>query len=277
MLKDKAYAKINLSLNISKVREDGYHELEMVNLPLDFYDTVYLCESPDLEVISNVNLPENNTLIRAVEEARKEFGFRQNFRIVVQKEIPFESGLGGGSADAASVLRLLKKYFRWNAPEETMLKIAKRVGADVPFQYLNYPCYTTGIGEYCARIAMHGPYYVLLVKPNSGVSTPKAFKKFDEIGGDHPDLPALKRGLLDRDLKKIACAMGNSLERASFTLNLQVEPIKEEMKRMGLDCALMSGSGATVFALHTEKEPLEEAAKIFAKRFSFTKVVRILE
>ena len=276
MLKDKAYAKINAALNIKGVREDGYHELEMLNLPVDYYDTVRMIESPEMDVFSNIDLPANNSLIKAVECAREVFGFTQNFTIVLEKNIPFESGLGGGTADAASVLRLLREHFHLEDREEDFLKIAAKVGADVPFQYVNRPCITEGIGEKLEPVRLRHLYWVLLVKPNSGVSTPKAFAKYDEIGGSHPDVRKLAEAMESGNLAGIAATRGNSLEEAAFTLNRQIEPILHEMRRMGLEASGMSGSGSTVFAIHDDKRVLDMAKKMFEKRFNFTAVCRIL-
>ncbi|MEA4874427.1 4-(cytidine 5'-diphospho)-2-C-methyl-D-erythritol kinase [Anaerorhabdus sp.] len=277
-MKERAYAKINLSLDVVKRRDDGYHELNMIMVPLEFYDVLSMEISDEMSMESNAGyLPktEKNTIIKAIEVLRKEYGFKENFKIVLQKHIPTQAGLAGGSADAAAALRLIKRLLKINMSKEKMIELAKKVGADVPFCCINKPALVSGIGEKIIPFEAITDFYVLLVKPYKGVSTKTAFEMLDFETAYHPDCLQMKQALEMGDYEEIIHALGNTLEQPSFKLVPEIAKIKERLIELGMDGVLMSGSGSTVFGLTQSEECLDNAAKEIKKIASFIRKTKI--
>ena len=149
-MKERAFAKINLCLDVVRRREDGYHDLRMIMVPIDFYDVLELHPAEETTMELNRSyLPVNdkNTVIKAIHVMQERCGFTQNFACILQKHIPTQAGLAGGSADAAAAIRMINRIMRLNLSQEEMIEIAKEVGADVPFCTVNRPALVEGIGE----------------------------------------------------------------------------------------------------------------------------------
>ncbi len=279
-MKDKAYGKINLCLNVVGKREDGYHELEMIMVPIDFFDWVSIEVDSEMSFTSNAKyLPktEKNTVIKAINIIKEEYGIEENFKVEVTKHIPTQAGLAGGSADAAAAIRILKKMFNLDMDHQTMIEIAKQVGADVPFCCFNKPAFVSGIGEEMELFKMKSDWKVLLVKPYRGVSTPRAFEHLDLDRADHPDCRQMKEALERQEDELVLKNLENTLEQPSFELVPVIQEIKEELIELGMDGALMSGSGSTVFALTKDNDLLEEVSQKMKKKRLFVRKTRILE
>ncbi len=278
-MKDRAYAKINLCLNVVGKREDGYHELEMIMVPIDFFDWVSIEIAEEMSFESNAQyLPttEKNTVIKAIEVLRQEYGFQENFKVEVRKHIPTQAGLAGGSADAAATIRILKKMLQLDMSNKKMIELAKKVGADVPFCCFNKPAYVSGIGEEMDHFKINSDWEVLLVKPYRGVSTPKAFKILNLQEASHPDCEKVKEALIKGDRQGVVDNLGNTLEQAAFQLVPAIKQIKEELLELGMDGVLMSGSGSTVFALSNNKVLLETATREMKRKKCFVRRTKIL-
>lgn len=276
MLKDKANAKINLGLNIVGILPNGYHQLEMLELPLELADEISIFPSEEYNFICNVSLPENNTVYKAFEVCKNKYRFKENFTIVLTKQIPSQAGLGGGSADGAAMLRLLNQYYQWNNPKE-LLKLAQEVGADVPFCLLNKPALVTGIGEKVKLIPFtDSDYYVLLIKPHQGVSTQLCYRNYEDDQADHPDIELLAKSLIEGNEPLIKKYQGNSLENAAFKLNPQIRPIKQELVNYGFNIVLMTGSGACVYALSKDYTQIQQAYSHFKNRYEYVAVTKVL-
>lgn len=278
-MKERAYAKINLSLDVISKREDGYHELNMIMVPLDFYDLISIEISDEMSMESNAGyLPktEKNTIIKAIEVMREEYGFTENFKIVVQKHIPTQAGLAGGSADAAAAIRIVKRLLKIDIPKKKMLELAKKVGADVPFCCLNKPSVVSGIGEKIEVFDAITDFHVLLVKPYKGVSTKMAFKMLDFNNVEHPNCKNMKDALVTGDYEKVIASLGNTLEQPSMQLVPEIAKIKAKLLELGMDGVLMSGSGSTVFGLTQSEECLNHAAIEMKKIASFVRKTKIL-
>lgn len=277
-MKERAYAKINLSLDVVRRREDGYHELNMIMVPLEFYDVLSMEISDEMTMESNAGyLPktDKNTIIKAINVLREEYGFTENFKIQLQKHIPTQAGLAGGSADAAATIRLVKRLLNINMSKEKMIELAKKVGADVPFCCINKPAFVTGIGEKIETFEAITDFYVLLVKPYKGVSTKTAFETLDFTTAIHPNCIMMKEALEKGDYQGIIDSLGNTLEQPSFKLVPEIAKIKEKLLELGMDGVLMSGSGSTVFGLTKSEECLENAAIQIKKMASFIRKTKI--
>lgn len=278
VMKERAYAKINLSLDVVGKRDDGYHELNMIMVPLDFYDVIDIEVADEMSMESNAGyLPktEKNTIIKAIEVLRREYGFKENFKIVVQKHIPTQAGLAGGSADAAAAIRIVKKLLSLDMSRSKMLDLAKQVGADVPFCCLNKPAFVSGIGEKIDVFDAVTDFHVLLVKPFKGVSTKTAFTMLDFNEAKHPDCLKMKSALMEGSYEGVIGALGNTLEQPSMKLVPEIAKIKEKLLELGMDGVLMSGSGSTVFGLTQSEECLKHAAIEIKKIASFVRKTKI--
>ena len=271
-MKQRAYAKINLCLDVVCRREDRYHELEMIMAPVNLYDTLNFEFCDELRLQSNVPylpLDRRNTIIKAIELLREEYGFKENFEITLQKHIPTQAGMAGGSTDGAAAIRALNKMLRLGMDNDKMVEIAKKVGADVPFCLRSRPAFVTGIGENLEHFRVHTPFYLLLVKPYKGVSTKVAFETLDFSSAQHPDCRKMRQALMNNDYDGVIQSLGNTLEQSAFKLVPQIAAIKKDLLAMGFDGALMSGSGSTVFALTRDPELLEKGAAAMRKKAAF--------
>lgn len=277
-MKERAYAKINLCLDVVKKRGDGYHELNMIMVPIDFYDVLEMNISTTMTMNTNVGflpMDDKNTIIKAIEVMRKEYGFSENFAIHLTKHIPTQAGLAGGSADGAATMRMVKRLLKLEISDEKMVAMAKKVGADVPFCVQNRPAFVSGIGENLDFFDFTSDFYIFLVKPYKGVSTKMAFEQLDFTQCSHPDAKAMKKALINQDYRNTLNELGNSLEQSAFNLVPQIAQIKEELIQFGFDGALMSGSGSTVFALSKDESLVNRACIAFRKNGCFIRKTRI--
>ena len=173
-MKIKAYAKINLALDVLGVRDDGYHELRMIMVPLDFFDDMDISYSEEMEYSSNrpyIFFDENNTIVKAFNIMKEEFGIKENFKVVLNKMIPTQAGLAGGSTDGAAIIKFLNVKYNLQLSDEKIKELCLKIGADVYFNYYSKPALVEGLGDKLTFIDIKDDYHVLLVKPKRGVST----------------------------------------------------------------------------------------------------------
>ena len=278
-MKDRAYAKINLCLDVVGKRDDGYHELNMIMVPIDFYDVLEMYPAAETSLSLNRSfLPvnEKNTIIKAIMVMQEMFNIQTGFACTLQKHIPTRAGLAGGSADAAAAIRMINKMMNLRLSFREMAEIGQKVGADVPFCIYNVPAVVKGFGDIILPFHCSPDFGILLVKPKRGVSTKEAFAVVDQAEQPHPDVEAMRDALINNDYEKIAASLGNSLEIASLQLVKEIRYIKERMLERGFDGALMSGSGSTVFGITRNSRLLDEVMEeMKAERF-FVRKTRII-
>lgn len=244
-------AKINLGLNIVSKREDGYHNLETIFYPIPIHDALEIIEaknSPHDTLIEAGNKVEthadDNLVMKALRAMRSKYDFPK-LDVHLLKKIPFGAGLGGGSADAAFMLRLINDKFGLGASDKELADIAVKLGADCPIFIYNRPMYAEGIGEELEEIdlSLKG-YYLVLVKPDVFVSTKDAFSKIK------PATPQMNlRTVAKLPIGEWKNHMINDFETSIFSLYPQVGEIKEELYKQGALYASMSGSGSSVFGI----------------------------
>ncbi len=279
-MKERAFAKINLCLDVVRRREDGYHDLRMIMVPIDFYDVLELMPSEETTMTLNRSyLPVNdkNTVIKAIHVMQERYGFTQNFACTLQKHIPTQAGLAGGSADAAAAIRMINRIMKLDLSVEEMIDVAKEVGADVPFCTINRPALVEGIGEKIQPFSCHSDFGILLVKPRRGVSTKAAFGglNFDTI--QHPDVDGMKTALENGDYEGMISRLGNSLEEISLQLVEEIRDVKEQLTELGFDGVLMSGSGSTVFGITKSPRLLRESSDLMRANGYFVRMTRIIQ
>ena len=279
-MKERAFAKINLCLDVVGRREDGYHDLRMIMVPIDFYDVLEVVPAEETTMSLNRNyLPVNdkNTVIKAIHVMQQRCGFDQNFACTLQKHIPTQAGLAGGSADAAAAIRMINRLMKLNLSTEEMIAIAKEVGADVPFCTLNRPALVEGIGEKIQPFRCFSDFGILLVKPRRGVSTKAAFGglNFDTI--EYPDVDGMKTALEKGDYDGMIARLGNSLEEISLQLVEEIRDVKEQLVDLGFDGVLMSGSGSTVFGITRSPRLLRESSQLMRANGYFVRMTKIID
>ena len=278
-MKERAYAKINLCLDVAGRRDDGYHELKMIMVPINFYDVLEMTKAEETTLVLNrAYLPvnEKNTIIKAIRVMQERFGVTSEYACTLQKHIPTRAGLAGGSADAAAAIRMIAKMERLNVTRDELIDAAKEVGADVPFCLLNRPAYVSGIGEKIIPFTCQPDFDILLVKPRRGVSTKDAFDIVDREEPVHPDCEAMRKALIENDYQGIVSSLGNSLESAAVQLVSEIRTVKEKLTAYGFDGVLMSGSGSTVFAITKNEELMEKAIDELRRENYFVRRTNIL-
>lgn len=271
-----AYAKINLTLDIMGKRRDGYHLLRMAMQSVSLCDTLTLerAAGGGIRLIcreEGVPLDSENTVFRAAEGFFRYCGMEtQGVRINIQKQIPSQAGLGGASADAAAALRALNLLFETGLTAEELCGIGLKVGADVPFCLLGGTRLAEGIGERIAALPPMPDCWIVLCKPNIGVSTKEAYALADR--GTIPYKPHTDRmaaALGTGKLEAVCKALGNHFEAV---LQLpEIESLKREMEALGALGAGMTGSGSVVFGLFEQEAAArcceQELQKIYREVF----------
>lgn len=274
-MKVEAHAKINLALDVVKRREDGYHDLRMIMLPLQLHDTLHveLAQQDELTCDGErMPLGENNLIFKALRYLRECWDLQGCFRIHVEKRIPMEAGLAGGSADAGAIIRAALSLNDRESDISKVARGAKQVGADVPFCVLDQSARVEGIGDVVIPLSDHCDFDILLVKPPTGVSTGKAYQTLDFTCAVHPDIDRVQQCLLNDDYTQLCKSLGNTLEQSAFLLNPEVAKLKQSLISNGVDAALMSGSGSTVFALGRDRRLLLDLQQLYAEKGYFAAV-----
>lgn len=262
----KAYAKINLGLDVLRRREDGYHEVKMIMQTVDIWDRLTFCEGsePGIELsVNDAALPagKDNLIYRAAELLIKEKNIRQGVKITLEKNIPVAAGMAGGSTDAAAVFHGLNELFDLSMSLEDMKKLGVKIGADVPYCIMGGTALSEGIGEILTPLGAPPACILVVAKPDIAVSTKFVYENLhaDRLKR-HPDIDGMTKAIKDGNLGGITERMGNVLETVTVREYPVIDQIKEQMKTEGAANALMSGSGPTVFGIFTEKEAAQSAA-----------------
>lgn len=275
----KAMGKINLSLDVVRRREDGYHEVRMIMQTVDLYDVITLTAlAPGTQKIvvetDNDTLPtdENNLVYKAAKLLMDEFEIAQGIRITLEKNIPIAAGMAGGSSDAATVLCGVNEMFGLGLSKEELMKRAVNIGADVPYCIMGKTALAEGIGEKLTALKDAPRCFVLIAKPDIDVSTKFVYENLHANELEyHPDIDKMIESIEADDLEGLCQVMGNVLETVTIPAYPVIEEIKHIMKENGAINAMMSGSGPTVFGIYDTKEKAEVAFQVLESRNNKTK------
>ncbi|MEK4873214.1 4-(cytidine 5'-diphospho)-2-C-methyl-D-erythritol kinase [Bacillus sp. FSL W8-0102] len=250
----KAPAKINLSLDVLHKRPDGYHEVEMVMTTIDLADRIELKELRQDEIrIDSHNrfVPDDhrNLAFQAAKLLKETYHIKKGVSISIDKAIPVAAGLAGGSSDAAAVLKGLNQMWQLGLSLEELADLGSQIGSDVSFCVFGGTALATGRGEKITPLPTPPNCWVVLAKPQIGVSTAEVYRnlKLEEVR--HPNTKAMIEAIVEQNYEKMCQNVGNVLESVTLKMHKEVAQIKEQMIRSGADAVLMSGSGPTVFAL----------------------------
>lgn len=272
-IKVKAYAKINLLLDIVSTRTDGYHDLFMIMQSVGVYDTVTVekIKGNDIKITCNVDdIPcdEKNIAYKSAMAFFKANKIRsRGIHIDIVKRIPHEAGLAGGSADGAGVLVALNEIYKTNLSKDELCKIGVTVGADVPFCIVGGTMLCQGVGDALSKVKPLRKCHIVLAKPDYGVNTGFAYKQFDTCGKVHtPDNFGMLCAMQSRDLSQICSKMENVFEQFIEVPN-RID-IKEIMRKNGAIGVCMSGSGPTIFGIFNSKD---DAVKVSVELKEYAK------
>ena len=243
-----APAKINLSLQIKGGRADGFHEIETLMAPISLADRLTIEKSQRAGVIdfscddNSLPVGEDNLVVRAAKLFRERTGNRSGIAITLEKKIPHGAGLGGGSSDAASTLMGLNELFQARLPEDELLKLAAELGSDVPFFIVRSAAVCRGRGELVTPVALEARFDLLLLKPNFGVPTPWAYRRWK----DSRELPGIDYAAQELDGIRFV----NDLERPVFEKFVFLARLKTWLREQPeVAVGLMSGSGSTMLGI----------------------------
>lgn len=267
----KANAKINLFLDVVSSRDDGYHNLDMVMLPIELHDSISFQKLPGYAdtyvTCDHIELKEAkyNLITKTINAMKQKFNIKDSFDVTVHKEIPICAGLGGGSSNAAATIKALNQMYKLNLSLEQMIEIGKEIGADIPFCLTNKPARVQGIGEKIRTIKLHHPYEVLIIKPEEGVSTKKMFALADQMELDHSNGDLIEKALVEGNDAEVAKNMFNSLEKPAIQTISEIQKFKDMLKADGFEMVLMSGSGSAVYALTTDHKKAHHAYRKYDK------------
>lgn len=263
--------KINLGLQVVRKRPDGYHELQTVFYPIPLRDNLELRELRNSDAPYALQLagqaiegnPDDNLIIKVYRQLKEEFDLPA-LDIYLYKHIPLGAGLGGGSSDAAFMMKGLNEVFELGLSDYEMERRLAGLGADCAFFVQNVPAYATGIGDELTPIPLSlKGMYIVLVKPDVFVSTREAYAGVTPKEPEHDLLKALRRPVTEwRD------RVVNDFEPSVFAAHPELAAVKQTLYDMGADYAAMSGSGSTLFGLFSR--PVPEARKVFKEHFVWT-------
>jgi 4-diphosphocytidyl-2-C-methyl-D-erythritol kinase len=245
-----AYAKINLDLRILYKRADGYHELRSVFQTVSLADRIGIgyarARRTEIHTSGNVDIPDN-LMVKAADLCLAELGKTARVEFDLDKRIPMGAGLGGGSSDAAAVLRMLPRLAGKPIAEERLFEIAAKLGSDVPFFLLGGTAAVMGRGEELYPLQDLEARHVLLVSPDVHVSTAEAYR-------------ALSARLKPT---KLAPPPINDFERVVFKQHPRLKSIRDGLQKAGATTALMTGSGSTLFGIFPSARSMRAAAQLF--------------
>lgn len=273
ILERNAPAKVNLGLHVLRKRDDGFHDIETVFLPVHWCDHLqvasaekmdFTCSDPDLPV------DESNLCVRAANILRSHCGLDKAATIHLEKRLPYGAGLGGGSSDAAHTLRLLNELWHLDLDYSTLHAIAAELGSDVPFFLQDDAMYATGRGELLEPLldpvsggGYHVPYIIVLVVPPVHVSTALAYQGIQPNDQDRPDL---KEVVFSNNLSTWRTLLVNDFETSVFAVYPLLEEVKKSLLAAGAGYAAMSGSGSALFGVFENADKARQAEQLFASQ-----------
>ncbi len=263
----RAYAKINIGLDVLRRRADGYHEVKMIMQTVDIYDELVLerRKQPGIELrMDNSELPSggDNLICRAADLLFREKEITGGVNISLTKRIPIAAGMAGGSADAAAALRGVNELFDLGYSLTELQALGVGLGADIPYCLAGGTMLSEGIGEILTPLPAPPAAHLVIAKPDINVSTAFVYGNLhaDRLAW-HPDIDGMIAALQKGDLDGITGRLGNVLETVTVKAHPVIEQIRELLRKQGAENALMSGSGPTVFGIFKEKETAARAAE----------------
>lgn len=263
----KAYAKINIALDVVGKRDDGYHLLKMIMQTIDLYDVISVSKAESgIHVSCNkpyVPTDNRNLAYKAAKLFLDRYNINCGVNINIVKNIPVAAGLAGGSTDAAAVIKVMNKLFDMHEKNDELKKLSLSLGADVPYCIEGGTALCEGVGEIITPLKPFKNRILVLVKPPFGVSTKEVYKKFDlSKVYNHPDVDGIIKAMKNDKDKLVYVKMKNLLENVTSGKYKEISEIKSQAMKNDAQGTIMSGSGPTVFAFFDD---MMKAQKFYDK------------
>lgn len=280
-MKEKAYAKINISLDVVGKREDNYHLLRMIMQNIDVYDEISIKKISEGIIIKCNKLfvptDERNLAYKAAKLFMDTYNINSGVLINIKKNIPVSAGLAGGSTDCATVLKIMNKIFNINASEKELMELGVKLGADVPYCIVGGTALCEGIGEKLTELKPFRDKIIILVKPPFGVSTKEVYKAFDlSKVRVHPNTEELIKAMENDDINYVANNMKNLLENVTLRDYREISEIKKTMNKCGAIGSMMSGSGPSVFAIFDDMLKAQKCYEKMKKSYKDVFITRTI-
>ena len=292
-MKVKAFAKINLCVDVLRRKDNGYHEVEMVMTNVDIFDVLEIKELEEKKILlksynTDLAMDETNLIYKAIALLQRETGKTFGVEILLEKNIPMEAGMAGGSADAAATLKAVNELFKLGVSDERLLELGASLGADIPFCIMGGTVLASGIGEKLRRLSPLPKMKLLIVKPKAGLSTKKVYESLDieglnRAGFKHKDVREMV-SVIESDeadktkIERIAERLNNILEVPSIRLLPLISDIKQKMLENNCLGALMSGSGTAIFGIYENDEDIQKTKEILERddRINYIQITNTL-
>lgn len=266
----RAYAKINIGLHVIGKRSDGFHNLETIFREVDIFDEIELEPHKSLEMNADsilVPIDESNLCLKAAAILHKEKKVKEGVALYLRKKIPIGAGLGGGSSDAATVLRGLNELWKLKMSNDQLRSIASQIGSDVPFFIEGGNAYASGRGEILENFPLEIPYWTAIVTPSIHISTTWAYSRLKlHRDGKETELRT-KIAKQISSPKELSSIVQNDFEQSTIEVYPEIGRIKEDLKEKGAVFSLMSGSGSSVFAFFESEKKANSALSSFPKNY----------
>ena len=275
MVTEKAYAKVNLFINVLDAKNNGYHNLKMINAKIDFYDTIRISKIKSAGVAliesNDLFLSNQNNIVQDIAEYMVEHYLPdEGIKIEIEKKIPFGAGLAGNSTDAAAIIKGVDKLLELHLSFTEMVEIGMKYGADIPYCLVDYPAIVEGEGEKITKIDFNfSGCQLLLLNPRVYVATKDIFTIGNRKGFDNSDDQKIMKAIAKKDINKFVEAMHNALQKISVENNSDVaEAEKTLTKNFGTTGLVMTGSGSTFIKLLTgENQNVEDFMAKYKKKY----------
>lgn len=266
MIKKKAAAKINLSLDVCGKREDGYHDIKTLMIMTDLCDEMEFSKSDKVSITPEFDFTiKDNFIYKAYLKLKKYTERNLPFNVKIKKNIPEAAGLAGGTSNGAKTFYALNELYNLNLKKEELIDLARPMGADFAYMMTGGFVLATGIGDELEILDDINLENVLLINPGIKVSTPEVYSKI-KIKDERIKFDEVIKSLRELDIDNLNRYMGNSMEEVVFSMHPEVKSIKDKMIKMN-GASLMSGSGSTVFGIFKNEIELERAYLYFKEKY----------
>ena len=276
MITKKAHAKLNLSLDVTGKRENGYHDIKTLMVMTDLYDEMKFSKSDKLEILGDFDFDMKENFIYKAYLALRDYVAKDlPFKVEIEKNIPIAGGLAGGTSNGAGTFYALNDLYDLKIPKKDLIKLSSSLGADFTYMMTGGTKLASGIGEILEEVRPIELDNVLVVNPGYGVSTKEVCGgiKIEEM---RIDFDEVLQALYDLDIKRLNKVLENKMEDVVFEKHRDLLEIKNKMREFN-SASLMSGSGATIFGIFENKNDLEDAYRHFKRTYDKTYKLRVGE
>ncbi|MFR8744325.1 MAG: 4-(cytidine 5'-diphospho)-2-C-methyl-D-erythritol kinase [Peptoniphilus sp.] len=276
MITKKAHAKLNLSLDVTGKRENGYHDIKTLMVMTDLYDEMKFSKSDKLEILGDFDFDMKENFIYKAYLALRDYVAKDlPFKVEIEKNIPMAGGLAGGTSNGAGTFYALNDLYDLKIPKKDLIKLSSSLGADFTYMMTGGTKLASGIGEILEEVRPIELDNVLVVNPGYGVSTKEVYESI-KIEEKRIDFDEVLQALYDLDIKRLNKVLENKMEDVVFEKHRDLLEIKNKMREFN-SASLMSGSGATIFGIFENKNDLEDAYRHFKKTYDKTFKLKVGE